>query len=190
MWLACTSRGRRPCRTAMAAAVPAAWPVAHIGRCTRTPPEGEVAGAHAASGHEEVRDVLRVEAAVGDADPASVVDVHDVDPAHPESLGMMVIDPPVGEGDRVGVHDLFVEVPLGHDVVAHQASAFAHSGDVVQPGHPAGRAEFPRLRVVVLGVVPETEVDAKELVADLLGVPDGVGKPTEFDIPRVGATQL
>ena len=39
------------------------------------------------------------------------------------------------------------------------------------------------LRIVVLGIVPETDIDAKQLVANLFGVVDRVEHSAELDLP-------
>ena len=85
----------------------------------------------AASGHEEILDILRVQRPVGYACSASFVGMDTVVASDPVAFRMMNIGPPIRESDRVVVYDLVVIVPLVHDIITDEPATFSYAGDVV-----------------------------------------------------------
>ena len=149
----------------------------------------EMGGRDVAAGHQQVGDVPRVEAAVGDRVGEAVVLVaaRDADggAAVEEAVGVVVVHRPAAVGHAVGEELLRDDVVLGEHVVADEASVLALAGHVAHPGELEACGAALVLGAVVLGVVPDAVDESEQVVADLLGVGVGVARAAELDVPLV-----
>ena len=140
-------------------------------------------GGVAATGHEEVLDVSRVERSVRDAGASALIDMNAVVALDPETFGVMDVGTPVGKSDDVVMDDLMVVVFLTQNVIAHQPSAFAYTGDIVEPNEFPVQVFLYRCGIMVFGIVPQSDRDAKQLITNPFGVFNRVHHAAIFDPP-------
>ena len=99
-----------------------------------------------------------------------------------ETAWMMVVHGPAAVCDKVIEASLGLNVILGEDVVAEVATGFAFTREEADP------VEHPIVGLVVamvFDVIPYTEGDGEETVADNFGVTDGIIFSAQFDPPEI-----
>ena len=131
---------------------------------------------------EEVIDILGIESSVGDAEGrgCGMEDVRKL--AGCDSAGMVVVHSPTAVCNGIVELTLGGNVVLSHDVITDVSTALALTGK------ESKEAKLPTVSVVVAAIlneVPNTERNLKKLVAELLGVCDGVVHTAKLHIPEV-----
>ena len=147
-------------------------------------PERDVGCGDVAAGEEQVLDVARVQAAVGDAVGAGAVALLRTGTVGVDALDGVQVDRPAAEGHRIREVHLVEDVVLRERVVADEAAVLALAG---QGADPLQRQVLGIEVAGVLDVVPDAEDHAPELVADALVLGDGVELAAPLDPPVVAA---
>ncbi|MBA7710951.1 hypothetical protein ES703_119901 [subsurface metagenome] len=112
----------------------------------------------APAGHKKIADVPGIQRSIGNARSPARIYMNHIISLDPESFRVVHIDSPVSKGNRVFVDSLPVIILLAHYIIAYQAPALSYSHYIVEPGQLAVLIFPGRIGIMVLGIVPKTDV--------------------------------
>ena len=141
-------------------------------------------GAYVASGKEHIFNVCRIKHSVGNTVRrwCGVKGRRRFVGGRLEASGIVIVYLPAAVGDEVVEFTARLHLVLFQEMVAHVAAAFALAG---QKANPFKLPVFGVMVAVILYVIPDTEGDLKQLVAQPLGVMNGIVFSAKLYPPEV-----
>ena len=140
-----------------------------------------------ASGEHEVINILRIDAAVGNAEGRYRIKVFGGFTVVVETLGRMIIHLPAAVGDDVivmGMHGHFV---LGQDVVTDAAHTLPLAGQIARP------IQLPVFTVMAFGIfnmIPGTVGESQQFMFNVFAVVQGVAFAAHLQPPEVCSAEI